>query len=402
MLLVGAVSLAAFVAIGVVSSSSLRANIDSALEEALQSNSMQFSIPELGGRGGGMEQPRSSSTVPVYCVTVTSTGAIYAENNQGASMDEDTLDAAVSAVLASGAKAGALTDYDLFYAMQEDLFGYRIAFADRSDFNRSLGSITLSLVGLWFALMVVFLIITLFLSRLVVKPVAQAWDDQQRFIADASHELKTPLTVILADASILQSHPQSTVAEQQMWLEGIQSEAERMQQLTENMLTLAQADAGADLKPVMSQIDFSEEVERSCLQFEAVAFERGITIQSDVAPGLQVMGDAARLQGLLKTLLENACKYCSEHGQIQVTLEQVRSSLRLTVTNDGQGIAPEDLPHVFDRFYRSDKSRAREGSSASFGLGLSIAKSTAELHGGTIGVTSAEGQTSFVVTLPLA
>ena len=230
---------------------------------------------------------------------------------------------------------------------------------------------------------------------------AAAWENQQRFIADASHELKTPLTVILADASILAQSPQKTVAEQQNWIDDITSEAERMRRLTEEMLTLARADAGEQVIPTMSCVDLSQLTQRVALQFEPAAFERGLIINDDIETGLEVMGAQDRLDNLLKTLLENACKYGVGSGEpVTVTLKREGKRAVLRVSNGG-AIPPEDLPHVFDRFYRSDKSRVQEGESLSFGLGLSIAKSTAELHGGNITVSSGAGITTFTVGLPL-
>ena len=402
MALVTVVSLVAFVAIGVANHQMLRANIDSALDEALDQGGFGMFVPELGENQGGGRRGNSGSNIPVFCVTVGATGIMFADENQNASMDEDVMAAAVAEVLELGSTEGTLDDYGLFFKVQEDMIGSRIAFAGTSDFNSTMGGITLRLAALWVLLMLVFLFITLFLARYVTRPVEKAWDDQQRFIADASHELKTPLTVILADAAILRDHPNQTVAEQDVWVEGIYSEAERMQRLTEDMLTLAQADAGLELKPVTGRIDFSQEVERICLQFEAVAFERGLSIEDEIDGGVFVVGDIDLLGGAVKTLLENACKYGSDRSAIAVKLSSTKNNAKLTVSNDGPGISPEDLPHVFDRFYRSDKSRAREGSAASFGLGLSIAKSNVEMHGGQISVASADGLTTFTVLLPLA
>ena len=404
MALVAAVSLAAFVVIGVMSERTLRSDIDEALNQATEGG---FDMPMIGGGfaerndGGRPQGAHPGSAVPVYCVTVTDTGVMITDENQYASMDEETMRAAVDEVLANRENKGSLSDYDLFYQVGEDAFGTRIAFADKSGYDNSLRSIILTLVVLWALLMAAMFIITLFLSRLVAHPVEKAWDDQQRFIADASHELKTPLTVILADASILRSNPQATVAEQSGWVDSISEEAGRMQRLTEDMLMLAQADAGVDLAPVMGRVDLSQRVERACLQYEAVAFENGVALQEDVKDGIVLDGDGDRLDSMLSTLLENAFKYCGAGGSVSVALSAENGTAKLAVTNTGS-ISPEDLPHVFDRFYRSDASRAREGSTASFGLGLSIAKSTAELHGGTVTARSEDGLTTFTVVLPLA
>ncbi|MGI6031876.1 MAG: sensor histidine kinase [Coriobacteriales bacterium] len=297
---------------------------------------------------------------------------------------------------------GTLKDYDYYYRGEVKNGTYAIAFIPKSEFWGPFGQRLATIYGSWVLLMIAMFIITFYLSRYVARPVEKAWSDQQRFVGDASHELKTPLTVILADTSILMDNPDKTVTEQMTWVEGIHSEAESMQHLTEDLLTLAQADAGVDMKQVMGTVDFSSIVEGQVLQFDAVAFERGLTIADDVEPALTVMGDSMRLENMVKTLLENACKYAPTSTEIGVKLERAKGNAQLTIHNGGDPIPKEDLPHLFDRFYRSDKARTHEGEATSFGLGLSIAKSTAELHDGTISVKSDADGTDFIVKIPLA
>ena len=322
-------------------------------------------------------------------------------------MNAELLQSAVSAALAqvdaSGKAAGRISSTQLYFKVQPSKLGYRVAFVDGSSFEASVHRMGLALAGAWLLLMLALLAVTVFLSRYVTRPVVQAWENQQRFIADASHELKTPLTAILADASILAREPDKTVREQQMWLDGISSEAERMRRLTEDMLSLAQADAGQEGAPAMVRVDLSQLVERACLQFEPAAFERGLVIEDGIEPGIEVMGSADKLEGMVKTLLENACKYGAGSGApVTVGLRRQHGSALLSVGNGGAPIPPEDLPHVFERFYRSDKSRVQDGESLSFGLGLAIAKSTAELHKGSIKAESSADGTVFSVALPLA
>ena len=345
--------------------------------------------------------------LPSHSVTVTWNGAIYADSDQNTQMNAELLQSAVSAALAqvdaSGKAAGRISSTQLYFKVQPSKLGYRVAFVDGSSFEASVHRMGLALAGAWLLLMLALLAVTVFLSRYVTRPVVQAWENQQRFIADASHELKTPLTAILADASILAREPDKTVREQQMWLDGISSEAERMRRLTEDMLSLAQADAGQEVAPAMVRVDLSQLVERACLQFEPAAFERGLVIEDGIEPGIEVMGSADKLEGMVKTLLENACKYGAGSGTpVTVGLRRQHGSALLSVGNGGDPIPPEDLPHVFERFYRSDKSRVQDGESLSFGLGLAIAKSTAELHKGSIEAESGAGGTVFSVSLPLA
>jgi two-component system sensor histidine kinase CiaH len=410
MVLVGIVSLVAFGAIGFKNYQDLKAEVDASLLRATGSDPMGFDdLPALGGvysdENGHLNNQKSThSKIPIYSVTVYfgDLGHIIVNSSSTAQMDADVCAAAVEAALAKGQPQGVLSEYGLYYRVDTTLTGYRIAFADMHTVTDGAGNNALVLFAAWLVLMLALFGITIFLSRYVTRPVENAWKEQQRFIADASHELKTPLTIIMADATILAENPDKTIEEQRTWVEGIGAEARRMQQLTEDMLTLAQADAGIDFTQIMSDVDLSSLVEMQVLQFDAVAFERGLVIEDDVDEGLHIIGDALRAENMVKTLLENACKYSAKPGVVNVRLHQVKNEAVLTVHNDGEPVPAEDLPHLFDRFYRSDKARVHEGEAASFGLGLSIAKSTAELHKGTIHVASGADGTTFTVRLPLA
>ena len=401
MALVALVSVVAFAALGALTYDNLKSTVDQTLDSALDHGGSYSELPYLGG--GDVR----GNWLPSHSVTVTWNGTIYADSDQNTQMNAEVLQSAVSAALAqvdaNGNAAGRIGSTQLYFKVQPSKLGYRVAFVDGSSFETSVHRMALALGGAWLLLMLALLAVTVFLSRYVTKPVVQAWENQQRFIADASHELKTPLTAILADASILAREPDKTVREQQMWLDGISSEAERMRRLTEDMLSLAQADAGQEGAPAMVRVDLSQLVERACLQFEPAAFERGLVIEDGIEPGIEVMGSADKLEGMVKTLLENACKYGAGSGApVTVGLRRQHGSALLSVGNGGAPIPPEDLPHVFERFYRSDKSRVQDGESLSFGLGLAIAKSTAELHKGSIKAESGAGGTVFSVSLPLA
>ena len=401
MALVALVSVVAFAALGALTYDNLKSTVDQTLDSALDHGGSYSELPYLGGGDA------RGNWLPSHSVTVTWNGAIYADSDQNTQMNAELLQSAVSAALAqvdaNGNAAGRISSTQLYFKVQPSKLGYRVAFVDGSSFEASVHRMGLALAGAWLLLMLALLAVTVFLSRYVTRPVVQAWENQQRFIADASHELKTPLTAILADASILAREPDKTVREQQMWLDGISSEAERMRRLTEDMLSLAQADAGQEVAPAMVRVDLSQLVERACLQFEPAAFERGLVIEDGIEPGIEVMGSADKLEGMVKTLLENACKYGAGSGTpVTVGLRRQHGSALLSVGNGGDPIPPEDLPHVFERFYRSDKSRVQDGESLSFGLGLAIAKSTAELHKGSIEAESGAGGTVFSVSLPLA
>ena len=247
--------------------------------------------------------------------------------------------------------------------------------------------------------MVLFFFLSLFLSSLALRPTERAWQQQRQFVADASHELKTPLTVILANTGIVLSHKEDTVASQLKWLEYTHEEAVQMKGLVDDLLFLAKSDH-TNHSIVRCQLSMSQLVLGCLLLFESVAFEAGITLESDIAPDLTLQGDEGQLRRLVMILLDNAVKYAGAEGTVRLELERHQERVRLSVHNTGAPIPPEHLPHLFERFYRADAARDR--SRGGYGLGLAIAKSIVDGHRGKISVTStAESGTTFTVLLPV-
>ena len=231
------------------------------------------------------------------------------------------------------------------------------------------------------------------LANIVSKPVEEAWDNQKRFVADASHDLKTPLTVIMANNEILMSHPDSTIESQQKWLESTKAEGEYMKSLVDRMLELAKSESLSD-KLELIEADISEITEGIILQFEPIAFDSGVTINSRITPEIILKTNPAELSRLVHILVDNAIKYSYEGNEVSVFLFYNKKDIELHVNNRGDVIDAESLNHIFDRFYRTDDARTKGG----FGLGLSIAKNIAQALGGQISATSsAERGTTFSV-----
>ena len=243
------------------------------------------------------------------------------------------------------------------------------------------------------AAMAVIFLISLWLSGLAVKPVKRAWEQQKQFVADASHELKTPLTVILANNNIMMSHKESTVADEHQWLESTEEEANHMKKLIDNMLFLAKSDAG-ETKVQLSEVNFSEITEGCALNFEPVAFEKEIMIDTDIMSDVTLDGDATQLNQLAHILVDNAVKYADRGTNVTIRLQKHGDSVEFSVNNIGTPISKEDAEHIFDRFYRAEKSRTTKG----YGLGLSIAQRITESMNGKISVESnKENGTTFTV-----
>ena len=291
--------------------------------------------------------------------------------------------------------------FSSYYYLQGRQAGKRVFLVTSLDkLNASLLRFALQLGGIF--LLAGFLIfgLSFFLARMSLRPVEHAFSEQQRFVQDASHELKTPLTVILANLSILKSRPAATIQEEMLWIQNTETEARRMQELTERLLFLAKADSKR-FSPKIERLSLSKLTEAAALPFTALAFERGLSLETKLEAELYVKGDARALTQLLAILIDNALKYAKSGSVVTVRLARQKKQALLSVHNEGEVIPQDALPHLFDRFYRVDKSRAR--AQGGYGLGLSIAKTIAHAHGGDIRVeSSAEHGTCFTTTLPLS
>lgn len=230
-----------------------------------------------------------------------------------------------------------------------------------------------------------------------IKPVKEAFEKQKRFIADASHELKTPLAVINTNADVLLANGEDTINEQSKWLQHIKSETERMKTLTNDLLYLTEMD-DARSRMIHVPFDLSDAVDGVILTMEAVIFEKELALEYDIEPGLMVTGSSEQMKQVVMILLDNALKYTNPHGSIQLSLKRHHGHIQLTVANSGPGIAPEHVDRIFDRFYRADASRSRQ--LGGYGLGLAIAKSIVEQHRGKITAKSVPNEkTTFTVQL---
>ncbi len=354
-----------------------------------------------GPRIGGRDDDRKISAVPVAVYLLNSSELQIVSGFTTASLSSEVLQSAFQRLADADDGEGTLGDLGIHYKKVTTDNATYFAFADTSN-TKSWQSLALMLLVAGVGMLVVFFFFALFLSKWALKPVQEAWESQRQFVADASHDLKTPLTVILANASILLKHPERTIASESQWIESTQIEAEQMQGLVNEMLELAQVEAGQTVASApFEPIDFSDLVNGETLLFDSMALERGCLFDCSIEDGIQVNGNPQQLHKMVSTLVENAFKYVNENGSIRVGLVRNGNTARLDVNNTGSEISPEDLPHIFDRFYRTDK--ARTSGTGGFGLGLAIAREVARSHGGDITCTSnsADG-TTFTVTLPTA
>lgn len=269
---------------------------------------------------------------------------------------------------------------------------------DRTFDRENLINTSLIMVILFASSMLLIALVAYIVSSRLVNPVEQSFIKQRDLIANASHELKTPLTIISTNLSVVESEPESRVKDNSKWISSINTQVSRMNGLIMDMLELSKLEQSVMPK---ENVDLSKITEGACLTFEAVCFEKGISLVTDVAEGVTVYGDKNALERLIVILLDNAKKYCGEQGKIGCQLRADGKRARLTVMNTGESISKEDAKRVFERFYRSDGARQNPDNS-SFGLGLSIAQATVRAHDGGITCHGVENKgTVFEVSLPL-
>ena len=314
---------------------------------------------------------------------------------------DDQIDKLAAIVRKSEDDYGHIAAYHLqFYKKQTGTDTLQAAFYDVTNIHQTLKGLYISLATAGLVCLLVCYGLSLFLSHLCIVPIERAWKQQQEFVADASHELKTPLTVILANLAILKNHRHETFATNGKYLNYIEEEAGHMSNLVNDLLFLAKNDAS--LEPAsMTRVNLSDILFNAYLSFEAVAYERGLHLDTDIEDDLYLNGIPEKLDRLCAILIDNACKYTQPQGTVTLSLHAKNSHIILTVHNSGAAIPKEHLPHLFERFYRVDEARTR--SESGYGLGLSIAASIVRSHHGTIHAESSETEgTSFIVSLRMS
>lgn len=292
-------------------------------------------------------------------------------------------------------ETGIIKEHNLRFYRTTNAKGTVLVFTDMSSEQSTLKNLLQTSVFIGFLSFFGFLAISIFLSRWAVKPVEKAWTQQKQFIADASHELKTPLTVIMTNSELLQT-PDYSEQDKVQFSQSIFTMAQQMRYLVERMLELARSD-NQQRTPAMEPVDLSKLIADAAISFEGVFFEKGLSLSSSIEQNIRIQGNAQSLRQVVDILLDNAGKYSAPQGETMVRLYGVgHNRCRLSVSNPGQPITQEDLTNIFRRFYRVDKARNRDGS---FGLGLPIAHNIIDQHHGKIWAESSNGINTFFVEL---
>lgn len=273
---------------------------------------------------------------------------------------------------------------------------YKVYLIDINVSARSLTRLLITLAIVWVCLLAVIFFLSLYFANRSIRPIEENLEKQKLFVADASHELKTPLTRIILNGGILKANEQETIKSQEEWLDAILIGADKMNKLVSSLLTLARAE-GMGIQTEKHPIDFTALVSDVMQSMEVAAQMKNLHVCRDVEFIEDIYGYEESVRQVFTILYENAVKYADEGGKVEVSVHRTKKGLRCKVKNTGKGIPQKDLPHIFDRFYRADD--ARSGEENSFGLGLSIAKSVTEQIGGKITAQSTEnGWTEFIFT----
>lgn len=321
-------------------------------------------------------------------------GKITISEIEDDSISEDLVANAVDTVLSKDKDSGRVTGASLIYAKKQTQGGTIIIFTSSKPVDTATRNTIFFSLCLCIASLILFTILVERLVSIATKPVEKAWISQKQFIADASHDLKTPLTVILANNDILLSHKDSTVESQEKWIDSTKEEALKMKSLVTQMLDLARSeDISTGL--ALEKANLSTLTQCEILQLEPVAFEKQIRIDTKIEKNICISTNPEAYVRIVRALLDNAIKYSSPGSEIKIDLLQERQSTVLLVNNQSY-ISETELVHIFERFYRADKARSGEG----YGLGLSIAKNLANAIKGDLQVTSTQRDgTTFALIL---
>ena len=336
--------------------------------------------------------------LPYFVLTVNEDGTIEPMSGGYYDLsDTDFLQQAAQEVLDSGKQSGVLAGSRLRFLRLTTDDGGTIVFADTSNETQTLTGLFRTCLLLCGVAFVAFFILSILLARWAVHPVEKAWTQQKQFVADASHELKTPLTVLLTDAELLCTPEEEySSAEKRQLSQSMLTVARQMRVLVEQLLELARVDQGIP-RGQSSRLDWSENISDALLPFEPIFYEKGLQLETDLQRGIFVHGCAAQLQQAAGVYLDNARKYAAPGTTVRVTLARCSAHrARLAVATQGAAIPQNELQNIFKRFYRTDPAHHRDGS---YGLGLAIAAGVAEQHGGCVWAESSGGVNTFYFEL---
>lgn len=353
---------------------------------------------EIENKLSRMENDRQAPGMPVFMDAVvytvkynTSNKVTEVINHTDNNVSEEKIIQIAENILESsntkqGRRIGNLYLDQYSYAFQAPNM---LTIVDNTSAKAKLESLLKTSILIFVLIEIIIIILTVEITRWIIKPVIESFNRQKQFVADASHELKTPIAVIMANAEALEKEP-----EEKKWLNNIKSEADRMNELVTSLLDLAKLEEG---KEVQQEENLSKIVEMSVLTFESLMYENKIELEYDIQKDINIKCNSSQIKQLVAILIDNAIKHSETNGKISIALKKQKNDTILTVSNRGKEIPKEIREKIFERFYRADESRNRDTNR--YGLGLAIAKNIVENHNGKISVESEKGITTFKVVL---
>ncbi|MBP5433500.1 HAMP domain-containing sensor histidine kinase [Ruminococcus sp.] len=358
-------------------------------------NAMQFRPPFSPQQQRKPNDIPDNIRLPFFTVTVSEDGSFKAVGSDYYDLTDDKmLSTLMDFVRSSDKQVGMIPEYDLRYMKSARDVPESVVFADISSEKAMIRGLIRNFIITGLIGYAVFFVISLLLAKWVTKPVEKTWNEQKQFIADASHELKTPITVIMTNAEML-SDKSYTQSDREGFTKNILSTTKRMRGLVESLLELARLDNNrtAMIKEI---IDYSKLINNCLLPFEPLFYENDMELSSDIDEDIRVEGDKDKLRQVVTILLDNALKYCDKEQPVTVKLRRQSAHCLLSVSGKGSPLSKADCENIFKRFYRVDPSR---NDGHSYGLGLSIAESIISEHGGRIWAESENGYNTFWVSL---
>lgn len=367
-----------------------------------QSQQLMQLIATDAGSGVATDPIRHNQTIPKYFYAKTDGAGDLSELSPDAPLSVDQAQSLVQKTMNRRGTQGDVEFQDIPYTFLrvplKDAPGQVIVYVDLERDHEILSILLGTLVFGGLIYLALAFYGSLFLADRALIPIKRSWQRQQDFVADASHELRTPLTVIQTSLELVRGNPQETIEDQSKWLENIQIETKRMSKLVNDLLFLARADS-EQLPLDMKNFDLSAMLHSTLGSLEAITSLHEIDLEFSMEDNLVFYGDESRLRQLIVILMDNALKHTPARGIICLSAVSSGSSVEITLTDTGEGIEPEHLGRIFERFYRVDKARSKQTGGT--GLGLSIADWIVKVHHGRINVSSHVGKgTTFVVSLP--
>ena len=370
-------------------------------EQMLQAHAQMYVLPQSfeeivppnrprpeGEHGFNPESPMFQLST-FYTVAVSDDGETLEIKNEPPTVHTDDALEELAQRIIKGKKTTGTEDNLAFYKTEKE--GYTlVTFKDNTVINESAMTLFRYTVIFGGAALVLFFFLSVFLARRIVDPLEESYQKQKQFISDAGHELKTPVSVVSANAELL-----SREIEDNQWLGNIQYENERMGILVGQLLDLARTE---NVTPQMEHVDFSRLVAGESLPFESVAFEKGLVLNTRITSHIGVEGNSTQLKQIVSVLLDNAIRHSKEQGEVCLALTKERGVATLSVVNKGDEIPAEQRERIFERFYRVDTARNSEDKH--YGLGLAIARAIVTAHKGHIEVLCYNGLVEFRVQIP--